>query len=156
MWQPEPRPWERSRTGPATARGRSPPAPACSPSPSSSRSSWPPTGPSCRLPECRRPYRPTLWGGASTPARCWRCSSCCRRGISRAGRPDALSGENPARRHRPEGEAQGHLDLADGLLDDQRTVAGIEAVHLVRLVQPLQLTEVVVDLPDRAARVVGA
>ena len=60
-----------------------------------------------------------------------------------------------ARRHCPESEVQGHLDLADGLLDDQRAVARVEPVHLVLLPQLFEAGQVVVDLPDRAAQVVG-
>src|SRR5262249_55626882 len=48
------------------------------------------------------------------------------------------------------------FQLSDRLLDPQRAVAGLEAVDLVRLAQLAKAGEVVVDLADRAPRVVLA
>ena len=94
---------QRSRAGRATARARSPSGPACSPSPSPSRSSCRPTGPSCPPPGCRPRYPPTSSGGASTPASCWRCWCCSRRGISGRRRTAAPSGARRPARPRPGG-----------------------------------------------------
>jgi hypothetical protein len=53
-------------------------------------------------------------------------------------------------------ELQLGAQLPHPLVDDQRAVAGVEAVHLVRGAAVGQRRQVVLDLPDRAARVVLA